>query len=138
MRICYKRLLPVALLVLGLCPMAYAQRDRHDDQYERRGERGPYRRAREMVGRVQRDLERAERFSRAQGRQRERFENAQRHLSEFDARLSSGDFDKDKLDTAIDDVKNVVENNTLPPRARDDLRDDLRYLRRLRAVRGRL
>jgi hypothetical protein len=138
MRICYKRLLPTALLVLGLCPVAYAQRDRHDDQYDQGRERGPYARARDMVGRVLRDLERAERATRAEGRERERFQNAQRHLSEFDARLSQGDFDKDKLDVAIDDVKNVVRHNTLPPRGRDNLSDDLRDLRQLRAVRGRL
>jgi hypothetical protein len=138
MRISCKRLLPAALLVLGLCPMANAQRDRHDDQYEGRHERGPYARAREMVGRVLRDLERAERSSGAEGRERERYQNAQRHLSQFDARLSQGDFDKDKLDVAIDDLKNVVEHNTLSPRARDNLADDLRDLRQLRAVRGRL
>jgi hypothetical protein len=138
MRISYKKVLPAILLILGLCPIAapaqYRRRD--DDRYGRR-ERGPYARARALVGRVQRDLERAERITRAHGRERERYENAQRHLSQFDERLSRGDFDKDKLDTAIDDVKNVVENNTLPPRARDELRDDLRDLRQMRAVRGR-
>jgi hypothetical protein len=138
MRKYYQRLIPVALLVLGLCPLAYAQHDRHDDRDEQRHGGGSYGRARELVGRVQHDLDRAERFARSEGDQRDRFQNAQRHLSQFDDRLNRGDFDKDKLDTAIDDIKNVVEHNTLAPRARNDLRDDLRDLRRLREVRGRL
>ncbi len=124
MRISCRKVLPAILLILCLCPVAaQAQYDRRDDDRYGRRERGPYARARALVGRVQRNLERAQRFTRARGRQRERYENAQRHLSQFDARLARGDFDKDKLDTAIDDVKNVVENNTLPPRARDELRD---------------
>jgi hypothetical protein len=138
MHISYKKVLPAILLILGLCPVtAQAQYGRRDDDRYGRRERGPYARARALVSRVQRNLERAQRSSNARGRQRERYENAQRHLSQFDERLARGDFDKDKLDTAIDDVKNVVENNTLPPRARAQLRDDLRDLRQMRAVRGR-
>jgi hypothetical protein len=85
---------------------------------------------------VQNNLRRAERFTRPSGKEKERYFNAQRHLSQFDRRLSQGRFDKDKLDEAIDDVKNVVENNTLSPADRDVLTGDLGQLRELRRTRG--
>jgi hypothetical protein len=91
-----------------------------------------FERARSLVGRVQEDLHRAERRNRPEDRERERFHNARHHLSDFDRGLSQGRFDKDRLDTAIDDVKNVVEGNRLAPESRDELRRDLEELRRLR------
>ena len=97
---------------------------------------GRYGNARSLVARVQNDLRRAERFTRPTGKERERYFNAQHHLSQFDRQLARGRFDKDKLDEAIDDVKNVVENNTLSPRDRDVLSGDLRDLRELRRTRG--
>jgi hypothetical protein len=97
-----------------------------------------YERARSLVGRVQRNLRRAERFARAHGKERERYDNAQRHLSQFDYDMSRGKFDKDRLDEAIDDVKNVVKNNTLSPEARDILTRNLEELRQMRAARGRV
>jgi hypothetical protein len=72
-------------------------------------ERGPYSRARDLIDRVQQD-----------------------------DKLSRGEFDKDKLDTAIDDVNNVLKNNVLSPRSRHDLRDDLDALRSMREARGRI
>lgn len=89
--------------------------------------------ARELVGRTQNDLRAAADFERHKGKQIDRYENAQKHLSDFDRRISRGDFDKDKLDTAIDDVKNVVDHNTLAPQERDELRRDLADLRGLRS-----
>ena len=139
MRTLSKAVFTFALAAAVLCPTAYAQRDddRHDRE-ERHGERGPYGRARDLVGRVQHDLARAQRMAPVAGRQRDRYDNAQRHLSEFDDRLSRGEFDKDKLDTAIDDVNNVFRGNPLSPRSRDDLRNDLADLRSMRAARGRI
>jgi CCR4-NOT transcriptional regulation complex NOT5 subunit len=92
--------------------------------------------ARGLVDRVQRNLRRAESFTPPNEKERERYHNAQHHLSEFDRRLEEGKFDKDKLDEAIDDVKNVVEHNTLSPEARDTLTRDLGELRELRRNRG--
>ena len=97
---------------------------------------GRYGTARGLVDRVQRNLHRAESFTQANEKERERYHNAQHHLSEFDRRLSEGKFDKDKLDEAIDDVKNVVEHNTLSPESRDVLTRDLEELRELRRTRG--
>lgn len=95
-----------------------------------------YPRARDLVGRVQDDLQRAADFTRKNEKERDRYYNVQRHLSEFDRQLRRGHFDKDKLDTVIDDLKSVVKNNTLESRDRDELVRDLEDLRALRERRG--
>src|SRR5437879_3929160 len=70
---------------------------------------------REAIDRTQADLRRAEHFERQHGKEVERYTNAQKHLSDFDRDFVRGHFDKDKLDAAIDDLKNVVDHNTLNP-----------------------
>jgi hypothetical protein len=117
-----RRLAAVALL-LAVGSIAYSQ----DGRFEN---------ARSLVSRVQNDLRHAEHFTPPNGKEKERYFNAQHHLSQFDRELARGRFDKDKLDQAIDDVKNVVENNTLSPSDRDVLSGDLRDLRELRRTRG--
>jgi hypothetical protein len=92
-------------------------------------------RARDLVAKVQDDLQRAADFTRNNEKERERYQNVQQHLSEFDRELRRDHFDKDKLDSAIDDLKNVVKNNTLESRDRDALAADLADLRTLRDVR---
>ena len=94
-----------------------------------------HRDARDLVDRVQADLQRAADFTRNNEKERERYHNVQHHLSEFDRELRKGHFDKGKLDAAIDDLKNVLEHNTLDPQARDTLMDDLEDLRTMRADR---
>jgi len=94
-----------------------------------------YDRPRDMVAKVQADLQRAADFVRNNEKERERYHNVQNHLSEFDRELRRGKFDKDKLDSAIDDLKNVVKNNTLESHDRDELARDLADLRTLRDVR---
>ncbi len=91
--------------------------------------------ARALVDRVQSDLRHAADED-SDGKNRVRYENAQHHLSEFDRGLAEGKFDKEKLDDAINDVKNVVEHNTLTPGARDALSRDLADLRVMRERRG--
>jgi hypothetical protein len=86
-----------------------------------------------VIDRTQNDLRQAEDFERHHGKEVDRYQNAQRHLSEFDRNFTRGHFDKGKLDTAIDDVKNVVDHNTLNPEGRDALDRDLRDLRTVRA-----
>ncbi len=96
-----------------------------------------YDRARTLVSRVQDDLRRAASFSartsKDAGKEHERYSNAQHHLSDFDRNLVKDKFDRDKLNQAIDDVKNVVENNTLTPEDRDALTTDLQELRVMRS-----
>ena len=113
----------IAALITLAATLAFPQSRRYD-------------RARDLVSRVQNNLRRAERFTTPNEKERERYHNAQHHLSEFDRKLSQGRFDKDKLDEAIDDVKNVVEHNTLAAQDRDVLSRDLQELRDLRRARG--
>jgi hypothetical protein len=95
--------------------------------------------ARGVIDRTLGDLRRAGDYERRHhGTQAERYNNAEKHLSDFDREYSRGHFDNDKLDTAIDDVKNVVEHNTLDPSDRDALRADLGSLRGMREEHGRL
>lgn len=67
----------------------------------------------------------------------ERYDNAMRHLSQFEERLHQGRFDKDKLDDAIGDVQHVLDNNPMHGRAREVLTRDVWDLRELRARYGR-
>jgi hypothetical protein len=92
-------------------------------------------RARDLVNRVQDDLQRAEDFTRNNQKERVRYENVQHHLSEFDRDLRRDHFDKGKLDDAIDNLKDVVKKNTLEGHDRDALAADLSDLRTLRDLR---
>jgi hypothetical protein len=90
---------------------------------------------RETIDHTQQDLRRAQEFERQHGKEVARYDNAEKHLSDFDREFTRGHFDRGKLDTAIDDVKNVVDHNTLDPGDRDALVADLRDLRVMRAER---
>ena len=80
------------------------------------------------------DLKHAADFERNHGHGKEvaRYENAQRHLSDFDRRMTRGHYDKGKLDIAINDVFVIVEQNTLDPDERDALSNDLKNLQEMR------
>ena len=91
-----------------------------------------YERARDLVARVQNDLERAANFVQNNEKERERYHNVQHKLSEFDRKLRQDHFDKGNLDDAIEDLKNVVKRNTLESHDRDVLARDLADLRVLR------
>ncbi len=92
-------------------------------------------RARDIVARVQNDLRRAADFTASKEKERERYRDVQKKLSEFDRELSKGHFEKGKLDEAIDELKEVVKNNTLESHDRDALASDLSDLRTLRDLR---
>ena len=94
-----------------------------------------YGRARDLVARVQDDLRRAADFTATKEKERDRYRDVQRKLSEFDRDLSRGHFDKGKLDGAIDELKEVIKDNTLESHDRDALAADLADLRTLRDVR---
>lgn len=110
--------------ISGTSLLAYAQEHEHEHGH-----------AREIVDRIQSDLERAADFTRNNDKESERYHNVQHHLYEFDRELTRGHFDKDKLDAAVDDLKNVVKNNTLEAEDRDALAADLSDLRTLRDTR---
>ncbi|HEY1213086.1 MAG TPA: hypothetical protein VGE93_05590 [Bryobacteraceae bacterium] len=78
-------------------------------------------------------IEAVGRFNRAYSRrERDRYDNALRHLGQFEERARRGYFDKGKLDQAIEDVQNLVDHNPMDGRARDILWRDLGALRSLR------
>src|SRR5258708_2153025 len=89
--------------------------------------------SRALIDRTQQDISRSLEFERHKGKEISRYDNAQHHLSDFDRELTRGHFDKGKLDQAIDDVKNLVEHNSLDPDLRDAITSDLRELRVMRA-----
>lgn len=101
----------------------------------------PYPGGRDLIARVQNDLKRASEFGshgdvkkvKRDEKEIERYRNAQRRASDFDRHLSKGHFDKGELDSVINDVKNVLDHNTLESQDRDSLKDDLRDLRDFRA-----
>jgi hypothetical protein len=101
----------------------------------------PYPGARDLIARVQNHLKRAADFGshgdvkkvKRDEKEIERYRNAQRSASDFDRHLSKGHFDKGELDSVINDVKNVLDHNTLESQDRDALTDDLRDLRDFRA-----
>jgi hypothetical protein len=65
--------------------------------------------------------------------ERERYDNAIRHLQQFEERLHEGGyFDKGKLDQAIGDVQSVLDHNRMSNRAHDILLHDVTELRELR------
>ena len=131
----FKELARASILGLGMClvlPMigpgpaaVFAQSLRYDD-------------ARQVVGRTQTDLDRAASF--LQGtknkKEHERIRNAQKHLSEVDRHLAKGKFDKDTLNSAIEDMQNVLDHNVLHSEDRDMLMRDIKDLRAIRSDRG--
>lgn len=96
------------------------------------GARAPY-----GGGPVDRTIDDLQSIARSNGvysnRERQRYDNALRHLGEFQDRLRRRRFDKDKLDQAIEDVQNIVDNNRLDRRAKNVLWRDLGALRTMRA-----
>jgi len=100
-------------------------------------QKGYYSDVRALVGRTQTDLRQALDLVRRNGKELQRIDFAQRHLSQFDRALSKRKWDKEKLDAAIDDLQNVIDHNTLEPEDRDRLAADLRDLRDLRRERSR-
>jgi len=102
---------------------------------------GAYAGARELVARAQTDLKRASEFGyngdikkvKKDEKEIERYRNAQHSASNFDRHLNKGKFDKGELNSFINNLKNVVDHNTLEGQDRDALINDLKDLRDFRA-----
>ena len=119
----------IALLSLGLglgcrlqltaAPVPWFQYEDHDRYDDLRG----------LIDRTQSDLRASAESELNDGKQRERYRNAQDRLSTFDRHLTKGHFDKGELDKAIGDVQHVLDHNTLQVSARDALLRDAQELR---------
>ena len=103
-----------------------------DDSYYRRDNPSAF--GLLLCDRVQADLSRAS-YDSYGGRRR--IERAHKEVSDFERRLSRGDFDKHELDEAIESVKHVVDSNSISGQARSILLEDLDRLRDFRASNGR-
>lgn len=129
----FKELARVAAVGLGMCAIvplvgpgtsiAFAQSAKFDE-------------ARQVVGRTQVDLDRAASFLKGNKKEQERLRNAQKHLSEVDRHMAKGKFDKGTLDSAIEDIQNVLDHNVLQSQDRDMLMRDIQELRAIRSDRG--
>ena len=93
--------------------------------------------SRDLIAHIQNDLKRAADFGKngdikkvkRDEKEIERYRNAQHSASTFDRHLSKSKFDKGELDNLINDLKNVVDHNTLESQDRDALTNDLRCTR---------
>ncbi len=89
---------------------------------------------RSIVDRTQLDLRRAVELSHGH-KQTDRYQKAQDHLSKLDKSLSHGKFNKSAMNDSIDELKSVLDHNTIQASARDALMRDLTDLKVARARR---
>ena len=89
----------------------------------------PYTDLRGLIDRTQTDLRAAGDLEHGNDKQRGRYRNAQERLSNFDRHLVKGRFEKGELNHAIDDIKDILEHNTLQASSRDALMHDVEDLR---------
>jgi hypothetical protein len=115
--------LMTALLVLSFAstPAPFAQGDEYDE-------------ARNLVQRVQDDL----RTLHPNGhKDRDRINDALKHLSDLDRKFTKDQFSKGPLSDAIGDLQGILDHNTLETHERDMLNADVHDLRELRLYKGK-
>lgn len=119
-------LLVTAFLIplLVQVPMAFAQGDEYDA-------------ARNLIQHVQDDLHSIQPAGPHQGKDRERIQDALKHLSDLDRHLTKDKFSKGSIGDAIDNVQDILNHNTLETRERDMLNADAHDLRELKLYKGR-
>jgi len=105
-------------------------------QYGAPGAYGRERTDHALFDRVRMDLDRAAAYPYASRPDRKRFDEARREFFDFEARFDQGRYDRHVFDTAIDRINRVVSQNSLDPRERGTLSDDLRQLRDYREFRA--
>ncbi len=102
-------------------PQAYPQR--YPDRYNG---------VRSVIDRTQQDLSSALAMERRGGNQRQRYNDAQGHLSSFDRHLVKGRFDRGELGKAIGSIRAILDKNVLQASSRDALMGDMQELQRIR------
>jgi hypothetical protein len=85
-----------------------------------------------LIDRTQNDLRAAAALEHTKEDQRQRYNDAQGHLSTFDRKLTRGKFDKGELNKSIDKIKQILDKNVLQASTRDALMRDLADLRMAR------
>jgi hypothetical protein len=81
-----------------------------------------------LVDKTQSDLRAASDLGHG-NKQRDRYQKAQDHLSKLDRSLSRNKYNKGALNDSIDEVKSILDHNTLQASARDALARDLTELK---------
>jgi hypothetical protein len=89
----------------------------------------PYTDLRSIVDKTQSDLRGAADLEHNNGKQQDRYHNAQEHLSTFDRHLVKGKFDRGELEKAIGEIKGILDHNVLQASSRDALLRDMEDLR---------
>jgi hypothetical protein len=112
---------------------AFGQSSYYDRPY---GDRDYARQDRALFDRARIDLDRASAYQYASRADRKRFDEARRELFDFESRFDQGRYEKHHLDSAIDHIQRVVTNNSLDPRDRGALSEDLRRMRDYREFRN--
>ena len=97
---------------------------------------GGARQDRALFDRTRMDLDRASNYPYASKSDRKRFDEAKRDLFDFTSRFEQGRYERQQLDHAIDRIDHVVRDNSLDPRDRGALGDDLRRMRDYRQYRN--
>jgi hypothetical protein len=85
-----------------------------------------------LVDRVHDDLNRGYGVWHLHGGDRDRLNNAERQLRNFEHDWRRGRFDKGDLDSSISSIQHVLDNNRLSGRERDALWNDVEELRHMR------
>ena len=86
----------------------------------------------ELVDRVHMDLDHAYGVHHFSGDDRDRLNHAEKELREFAQKWDRGKFDKGQLDDAISAIQHALDNNKMPPNARDAISYDVSQLRSMR------
>ena len=131
MRRLYSNVLIVSTLLAGA---AAALAQTYDRPF---GDRDYARQDRALFDRVRADLDRASAYPYASRADHKRFDEARRELFDFESRFDQGRYEKHELDEAINRIELVVTRNSLDPRDRGALGEDLRRMRDYRAFRER-
>lgn len=96
----------------------------------------PYGQDRALFEHARGDLDRAGSYPYASRGDLKRFDEARRDLFDFESRFEQGRYEKHELDHAIDRIQAVVNGNSLDPRDRGALGEDLRRMRDYREFRN--
>jgi hypothetical protein len=118
---------------IGLTLLAVSAFGQYDRPY---GDRDYARQDRSLFDKARMDLDRAGAYPYASRADRKRFDEARGKLFDFESRFDQGRYEKHELDEAIGRIRHVVESNSLDPRDRGALSDDLRRMRDYREFRN--
>src|SRR5271165_7046675 len=131
-----RRIIPTVFMLAAAANAQYTPSYDRPGSYDRAfGDRDYARQDRALFDRVRADLDRAASYPYASREDRKRFDEARRDLFDFQSRFEQGRYQRHELDKAIGRIEKVVSHNSLDPRNRGALDDDLRTMRDYRSFR---